>query len=70
MSKFFLKEKVPDLIVISMPPIDGAVALMKFAKKNNIKVVLDIRDMWPDIIKWYLNYLYFFYMAFILFDEK
>ena len=60
MSKFFLKEKVPDLIVISMPPIDGAVALMKFAKKNNIKVVLDIRDMWPDIIKWYLNYLYFF----------
>lgn len=59
MNKLFYKEKAPNVIVISMPPIDGAVPLMKFAKKNKIKVILDIRDMWPDIIKWYFKFLYF-----------
>lgn len=39
----------PDVIVASMPPHDLAYQAVMFAKKNNIPVLVDIRDPWPDI---------------------
>jgi len=52
-SKKFLQKAVklrkPDLIVVSMPPHDLAYHAVMFANKNNIPVVIDIRDPWPDI---------------------
>lgn len=39
----------PDLIYVAIPNIDLACAAVKFGKKNDIPVIVDIRDMWPDI---------------------
>lgn len=39
----------PDLIISSFPPIELCVEAVRFGKKNGIPVVLDMRDMWPDI---------------------
>lgn len=39
----------PDLIYASFPTIDYAYEAVKFGKKNNIPVIVDIRDLWPDI---------------------
>ncbi len=42
-------EKKPDIIVASTPAYDLAFEAVDYAKQNNIPVVLDVRDQWPDI---------------------
>lgn len=44
----------PDIIVTSMPPHDLAYEAVVFGKKNNIPVLVDIRDPWPDV---FLNHM-------------
>lgn len=45
--KIILKQN-PDIIYIAIPPnISGYVAI-KFAKKKNIKTIVDIIDIWPE----------------------
>jgi glycosyltransferase involved in cell wall biosynthesis len=39
----------PDVVVVSMPPHDLAFEAVAFAKENNIPVLVDVRDKWPDI---------------------
>ena len=39
----------PDLILTSIPTIELAYECVKFGQKFNIPVLLDIRDLWPDI---------------------
>lgn len=39
----------PDLIYVSFPTIDYAEAAIKYGKKNKVPVIVDIRDLWPDI---------------------
>lgn len=43
----------PDIIITSMPPHNLAFEVVMFAKDNNIPVLVDIRDEWPDL---FLNY--------------
>ena len=45
----------PDLIYASFPIIGYAYEAVKYGKKNNIPVIVDIRDLWPDIFKHNLN---------------
>lgn len=40
---------LPDVIVASMPSIDLALASVRFGKAHNIPVVVDIRDLHPDV---------------------
>jgi len=47
------KLEAPDLIFCSMLTIELAYYSVKFAKKNRIPVIIDIRDLWPD--NFYLN---------------
>lgn len=42
-------EAKPDIIVAALPTIDLCVESVKFGRQNGIPVVLDMRDMWPDI---------------------
>ena len=44
----------PDLILCSFPPIELSLSAVKYAKLNNVPVVLDMRDMWPDIFLEYI----------------
>ena len=39
----------PDVILCAWPTIDLAFAVVEFGRANNIPVILDIRDLWPDI---------------------
>jgi len=39
----------PDIIVCSVPPVELAAAGLHYGINNGIPVVLDLRDMWPDI---------------------
>ena len=44
-------QKKPDVIVCAMPTPSMARACGMFARKFNVPLVLDARDMWPDIIE-------------------
>lgn len=54
-AKKFLMEAVkydlPDIIISPIPTIESAEATIKFAERNGIPVLIDIRDKWPDEIK-------------------
>lgn len=56
LSRQFAKEgiatqNVPDLIVCSMPTPELAAVSAKISRHHKIPLVLDARDMWPDIIE-------------------
>ena len=44
------REPAPDVILCSMPTIELCREAVRYAKKSGIPVVLDIRDLWPDVI--------------------
>lgn len=41
----------PDIIYTSFPTIDFAEEAIRYGKKNDVPVIVDIRDLWPDIFK-------------------
>ena len=43
------KHPRPDVILCAWPTIDLAYGAVQFGRAHNIPVVLDIRDLWPDI---------------------
>jgi len=51
------KLEKPDLIYASFPTIDFAEEAVKYGKKHNVPVVIDIRDLWPDIFNHNLSKL-------------
>ena len=46
------KEK-PDVVVAAMPNIDLALAAVKYGKRHKIPVLVDVRDMWPELYEDY-----------------
>ena len=48
-------EYKPDVIYCSIPSIDVAYKSLQFAKKNKIRFILDIQDLWPEAFKMALN---------------
>lgn len=44
-----LKEPVPDVIFCAMPTLELSLAAVNYGRKHQIPVVIDMRDMWPDI---------------------
>lgn len=43
-------EPAPDVILCSMPTIELSREAVRYAKDRGIPIVLDIRDLWPDVI--------------------
>lgn len=43
------REPQPDIILCSLPTLELSAAAISFGKRHGIPVVLDIRDLWPDI---------------------
>jgi len=39
----------PDLILCSLPSLELPVAVTRYGKTHDVPVVLDVRDLWPDI---------------------
>ena len=49
-----MREK-PDVIYCSVPSLDVAKEAVKFAKKKNIRFIIDIQDLWPEAFKMVFN---------------
>ncbi len=58
-------KKKPDIILTSVPSVELSQKVLQYAKRNKIPVVLDIRDLWPDVftellpksLSWLVNIL-------------
>lgn len=55
LKKYLNKRKKPDLIYCAIPSLDVAKVSMEYAKKNNIKYIVDIQDLWPEAYKMIFN---------------
>lgn len=55
LSKYLEKRRVPDVIYCSIPSIDVAYVVAKYANKNNVKLIIDVQDLWPEAFKMVLN---------------
>lgn len=44
------KEQTPDLIFCAYPLIDFAYEAVRYGKEKDVPVIVDVRDLWPDII--------------------
>ena len=42
-------EAKPDIILCALPTVDLCLASIEYGQRNGVPVVLDMRDMWPDI---------------------
>ena len=42
-------KKLPDLIFCAYPTIELSEEAVKFGEKNKVPVIIDVRDMWPNI---------------------
>jgi glycosyltransferase involved in cell wall biosynthesis len=42
-------QEVPDVIICSFPIIELSTIAVEYANKNNIPIITDVRDLWPDI---------------------
>lgn len=43
------KQQWPDIILVSLPTLELAKAVLDFAEPRRIPVIVDIRDLWPDV---------------------
>lgn len=41
--------EIPDVILASIPTAELALAAVEYGRMHNIPVILDIRDLWPDV---------------------
>lgn len=48
------RSQKPDLIITALPDYNLSYEAVKFAKENDIPIIVDIRDLWPDI---FLNHV-------------
>lgn len=56
LGKYLYKlEYKPDVIYCAIPSLDIAKVTAKFAKKNNIKFIIDVQDLWPEAFKMIFN---------------
>ena len=53
--KYLNKRKKPDIIYCAVPSLDVAYIAAKYAKKNDIKFIIDIQDLWPEAFKMVFN---------------
>ncbi len=56
LKKYLKKIKVkPDVIYCAVPSLSVAKVMAQYAKKNNIKFIIDVQDLWPEAFKMVFN---------------
>ena len=48
---YLKSRKKPDVIYCAVPSLECAYFAAKYAKKNNIKFIIDVQDLWPEAFK-------------------
>jgi glycosyltransferase involved in cell wall biosynthesis len=46
--KYLRKRNMPDVVYCAVPSLVGAYKAARFCKRNNIKFIIDIQDLWPE----------------------
>ena len=41
--------EVPDLLFVGYPPVEVGFFAVRWAKKNSVPTILDVKDLWPDL---------------------
>lgn len=53
--RYLEKRKKPDVIYCAIPSLSLASIALKYSKRNNIRFILDIQDLWPEAFKMIFN---------------
>ena len=48
LKEYLNSRKKPDVIYCAMPPLNLAAEAGRYCKRNNIKFIVDIQDLWPE----------------------
>ena len=52
---YLSKRKVPDLVYAAVPSLDVADVCASYCKRNKVKFVIDIQDLWPEAFRLVFN---------------
>ena len=53
--------QTPNNLVLGFPPIETSFIFLRWALKNNVNTILDIKDRWPEVFIYpFPKYLRFF----------
>lgn len=55
LKEYLKKRKNPDVIYCAIPSLDVARVAAEYAKKNKIRFIIDVQDLWPEAFKMILN---------------
>jgi len=55
LKKYLQERKQPDLIYCAVPSLDVSYVAAEHAKKNNIRFIVDIQDLWPEAFEMLFN---------------
>jgi len=53
--KYLKTIEKPDVIYCSVPSLTGPLCASKFCKKNKIRFIIDVQDLWPEAFKMVFN---------------
>lgn len=48
LKRYLEKRKVPDVIYCAVPSLDAAYVAMEYARKNKVRFIIDVQDLWPE----------------------
>lgn len=49
--KYLSKRKKPDVVFCAIPSLTAANVAVSYCKSNNVKLIVDIQDLWPEAFK-------------------
>ncbi|MBU5436822.1 glycosyltransferase family 4 protein [Tissierella sp. MSJ-40] len=55
LESYLLGRDKPDIIYCAVPSLNVAKVAAKYAKKNNIRFIIDVQDLWPEAFKMVFN---------------
>lgn len=55
LKKYLEARREPNVIYCAVPSLDVAKVAAKYAKKKNIRLIIDIQDLWPEAFKMVFN---------------
>lgn len=55
LKRYLEKRKKPDIIYCAVPSLDAAYVAARYAKKNNIRFIIDVQDLWPEAFRMVFN---------------
>lgn len=47
--RMMVREQRPDLIVAAIPSLEWAATAIEYGRSHSVPVVIDVRDLWPDV---------------------